>query len=75
MLLSFNSCETRKCVNVSIADDGLDETDEFFTFNLTRTSNVHSGIEIGPVHGQVHIHGGDGEFIIYSCLDIVQRQW
>ena len=61
MLLTFDTCETRKCANVSVADDGVDEPDEFFTFNLTRTSNLHSRIELDPDSGRVQINGGDGE--------------
>ena len=29
-ILMFEACETRKCVNVTITDDGVDELDEFF---------------------------------------------
>ena len=61
VLLTFESCETRKCVNVSILDDGVDEPDEFFTYNLTRTSNLHHRIQLGPVDGRVEINDGDGE--------------
>ena len=61
VLLTFDTCETRKCANVSIIDDGVDESDEFFTFNLTRTSNLHTRIELDPASGRVLIYGGDGE--------------
>ena len=73
VLLTFDTCETRKCVNVSITDDGVDEPDEFFIFNLTRTSNLHSKIQLGRDQGQVQIIGGDGELIIYILPDMVQH--
>ena len=73
MLLTFDTCETRKCVNVSITDDGVDEPDEFFILNLTRSSNFRSKIEFGPDHGQVQIIGGDGELIINILPDMVQH--
>ena len=68
VLLTFESCETRKCVNVSILDDGPGEPDEFFTYHLMRTSNLHPRIELDPVDGQVQIYDGDGESKYLFCI-------
>ena len=72
VLLTFGSCETRKCVNVSILDDGPGEPDEFFTYHLMRTSNLHPTIELDPVDGQVQIYDGDGELLNIYFAYLVQ---
>ena len=71
MLLTFYTCETRKCANVSISHDGVDEPDEFFKFNLTRTSNPR--IKLDPASGRVQINGGDGELIITILPEILYK--
>ena len=63
-VLMFDSCETRKCVNVAITDDFVDEVDEFFTFHLLRTPNLDSRIDLDPVDGRIEIVDDDRKFTV-----------
>ena len=58
-ILMFDTCETRKCVNVTITDDLVDELDEFFTFHLSRTPNLDPRIDLDPVNGRIEIIDDD----------------
>ena len=60
-LLMFYACETRKCVNVTVIDDVVDELDEFFTYHLRRTTSLDTRIELDPVDGRIEIVDNDGE--------------
>ena len=59
--LMFDTCETRKCVNVTITEDLVDEPLEFFTYTLTRTLFLDPRIELMPTDGRVEIIDNDGE--------------
>jgi hypothetical protein len=59
--LMFDACETRKCVNITITDDLVDEQQELFTYTLTRTPSLHLRIELDPIDGTVEIIDNDGE--------------
>ena len=59
--LMFDACETRKCVNITITDDLVDERQELFTYTLTRTPSLHPRIELDPIHGTVEIINNDYE--------------
>ena len=61
VILEFDVCETRKCVNVSIVDDLVDEEDEIFTYHLRRTPNLDSRIGLAPIDGTVEIIDDNGE--------------
>ena len=61
VILEFGACETRKCVNVSIVDDLVDEEDEIFTYHLRRTPNLDPRINLEPIDGTVEIIDDDGE--------------
>ena len=61
VILRFDACMTRKCADVSIANDTVDEINEFFTYNLTRTLNLDPRIVLAPVHGRVEIVAENGE--------------
>ena len=61
VILMFDECEKRRCVNVSITQDLVDEPDEFFTFHLNRTTDLSPRIELDPVDGTIEIVDGDGE--------------
>ena len=61
MILEFDVCETRKCVNVSIVNDLVDEEDEIFTYHLRKTTNLHPRIDLEPIDGTVEIIDDDGE--------------
>ena len=61
VILEFNACETRKCVNVSIVNDLVDEEDEIFTYHLRTTPNLDPRINLEPIDGTVEIIDDDGE--------------
>ena len=60
-ILMFDECERRRCVNVTITQDLVDEPDEFFTFHLNRTTGLSTRIELDPVDGRIEIVDDDGE--------------
>ena len=53
--LSFAACETKRCVNVAIVDDLLNEPIEFFDYTLERTPNLDTRISLTPVDGRLEI--------------------
>lgn len=59
--LMFGACETRKCVNVTIRDDMVAESDEIFTYQLRRTTDLDPRIALDPVNGQIEIADNDSE--------------
>ena len=61
MILMFDECEKRRCVNVSITQDLVDEPDEFFTFHLDRATDLSPRIELNPVDGRIEIVDDNGE--------------
>ena len=62
VILMFDTCETRKCVNVTITEDLVDEPLEFFTYTLTGTPSLDPRIELNPIDGRVEIIDNDGEY-------------
>ena len=61
LILTFDECEKRRCVNVSITQDLVDEPDEFFTFHLDRTTDLSSHIDLDPMDGRMEIVDDDSE--------------
>ena len=61
VILMFDECERRRCVNVSITEDLVDEPDEFFIFHLNRTTGLNPRIELDPVDGIIEIVDDDSE--------------
>ena len=61
MILMFDECERRRCTNVSITQDMVDEPDEFFTFHLNRTTDLSPRIDLDPVVGIIEIVDDDSE--------------
>ena len=61
MILTFDECERQMCVNVSIIQDLVDESDEFFTFHLNRTTDLSSHIDLDPVDGVIEIVDDESE--------------
>ena len=60
--LTFEKCMRRKCVNVTILDNQMNEPNETFTFHLNRTTDLSPGIILGPVDGGSYlIDDDDGE--------------
>ena len=60
-ILEFGVGEIRKCANVSIVDDLVDEEDEIFTYHLRRTPNLDPRIDLEPIDGTVEIIDDDGK--------------
>lgn len=60
MLLSFDVCETEKCVDLRITDDVENEPDEVFFYHLIRTPNLDPRIDLSPVCGQIKISSQNG---------------
>ena len=58
--LMFEPCERRRCVNVTIVDDFIDEPDESFFYKLRRTPDLHPRITLDPVNGTIVIIDDDG---------------
>ena len=68
-MLVFDVCETRKCVNVTVTDDEVDETGESFTFHLSRTVDLHPHITLDPADGEILIVDDDaGETESSECF-------
>ena len=59
-ILSFPTCGTRQCVNVSIVDDDVLENVESFDITLERTPGLDVRIALDPVDGIISIID-DGE--------------
>ena len=63
-ILSFPTCGTRQCVNVTIVNDDVLESVESFDVTLERTPGLNMGITLDPVNGMISIID-DGEGNIY----------
>ena len=61
MILQFPECETRQCTIVNVVTDSIDESEEFFRFNLARTPGLHPRIDLDPTEGQVVINENNGK--------------
>ena len=61
--LMFEPCEIRRCVNVTIMDDFIDEPDESFFYKLQRTPDLHPRITLNPVDGEIVIVDDDGQLL------------
>ena len=66
VVLMFEMCMRRKCVNVTIIEDQMNELNESFTFHLNSSTNISSHFNFGSAEGIVHIINNDGEnFFLY----------
>ena len=61
--LLFDTCDTRKCVNIAIVDDETLENEEVFSFVL-RSPDQDSRIMFDPAEGTIRILENDGIIII-----------
>ena len=62
--LSFAICETRRCKNMTIVDDLVDEPDEFFNYTLERTPDLDRRISLDPKNGRISIIDDDGKILL-----------
>ena len=60
VILQFDSCDTRECMNVTVVDDIQVEPVENLTYHLTRTPGLDSSIQLDPVNGEIEIVDNDG---------------
>ena len=60
VILMLDSCDTRKCVIVTIVDDSQVEPDENLTYHLARTPGLDLSIQLDPVNGEIEIVDNDG---------------
>ena len=59
--LTFAECETRRCVDVIIVNDLVDEPEENFFYTLEeRTPGLHPNIDVDPTLGEIVIEDDDG---------------
>ena len=59
--LMFDECMRRKCMNVTVIGDQMKESNETFTFHLSRTNDLSPRIILDPVNGESYIIDDDGE--------------
>ena len=59
-VLTFDACETQRCVAVTIMDDLVNDPEENFHVSLGRTLGLDSRITLGPVEGEIAIEDNDG---------------
>ena len=69
--LSFDACQTRRCIDVTIVDDLVDEPLEYFDFTLERTPDLDTRISLNPVDGRIAIIDNDGKYYICMNWDIL----
>ena len=72
-ILSFPTCGTRQCVNVSIVDDDVMENVESLHVTLERTPGLDVRITLDPVDGVIEIRDDDGLFLEHGWLLEEQR--
>ena len=66
-ILSFRTCGTRQCVNMSIVDDDVLENVESFDVTLERTPGLDVRITLDPVDGTISItDDGEGNSFVRS---------
>ena len=57
--LMFDECMRRKCVNVTIMEDQMKESNETFSFYLNRTTDLSARIILDPVDGESYLIDDD----------------
>ena len=62
VLLLFEACQMRSCVNVVIEDDEVLENIESLIVNLERTPGLDSRIELDPVRAVIEITDNDSKW-------------
>ena len=72
VVLTFGACVTRRCMSVTITNDGVDELDEFFTYHLRRTTGLDPRIELYPVDGRIEILDKYSKY--YNCNSPFMQQ-
>ena len=73
VIMMFDECERRRCVNIAITQDLVDEVDESFTFHLRRAVDLSTQILLDPEEGAIELLDDDGEECILSFTDLRQN--
>ena len=61
MILQFDTCDTKMCVDVPIVDDDVNEPPiEDLFYILNRTNGLTSSITLDSVIGEIEIEDNDG---------------
>ena len=63
--LTFQPCDQQQCVNVSITDDLINESEERFAVCLTLSDDNPPYLTLGPAAGDIVITDDDGK---ENCL-------
>ena len=60
MVLPFDTCVVRSCLEIEIVGDSISEDDEIFRVTLARTPTLDNRISLDPVSGEVLIIENNG---------------
>ena len=74
-ILSFDACQTRRCTDVTIMNDLVDEPLEYFDFTLERTPDLDTRISLNPVDGRIAIIDNDGNYLICNEVGLHLILW
>ena len=66
MTLSFEECEERQCVGISVVDDLINEPVETLSLSLTANPELH--LTLHPQTIEVAILDNDGKKSFYECI-------
>ena len=79
IVLMFDSCEKRRCVDVVIVDDILLEDTELFDVTLERPPELDNRITLTPIDGEIEIIDDDGMIHHFQrngfYSSYIQRLW
>ena len=72
-IIMFDECQRRRCVNIAIIQDLVEEVDESFTIHLRRTVGHSTRILLDPEDGVIELVDDDGEECMLSFSDLSQK--
>lgn len=64
--ITFEPRSSRKCVDISIADDEIVEKAEYFTAVLSRDATLDSRVQLGKLTTMITIIDNDGKYLMTS---------
>ena len=71
MILQFDTCDVRQCTFVSIVNDIVEESEEFFSYTLERTPGLDGRIDLDPTMGIVVITDDESKYCVQNFKGIV----
>ena len=66
--VTFDSCDTRQCVSISITNDNKVEMEERFNVSMSRTVGLDDRVELERVMTTIEITDTDGMYILMSSV-------